>query len=54
MLIKPLKVIILAIVYNSKNNARDAIFVLLGLSAITAVAVAASQSSKKEKEDLLV
>ena len=40
--------------YYSSSNARDAIFVLLGLSAITAVAVAASQSSKKKKEEKVV
>jgi Spy/CpxP family protein refolding chaperone len=40
--------------YSSSNSARDAIFVLLGLSAITAVAVAASQSSKKNKEKVVV
>ena len=40
--------------YYSSRDARDAIFVLLGLSAITAVAVAASQSSKKKKEKVVV
>ena len=36
--------------YHSSNNyARNAIFTLLGLSAIAAVAVAASKASKKEK-----
>ncbi|MBR3627994.1 MAG: hypothetical protein IKN42_03995 [Elusimicrobia bacterium] len=38
----------------SSSDARNAIFVLLGLSAITAVAVAASQSSKKKKEKVVV
>ena len=40
--------------YYSNNSARDAVFVLLGISAITAVAVAASQSSKKEKDEKIV
>ena len=35
--------------YSSNNYARNAIFTLLGLSAIAAVAVAASKASKKEK-----
>ena len=35
--------------YSSNNSARNAIFTLLGLSAIAAVAVAASKASKKEK-----
>ena len=40
--------------YYSSRDARNAIFVLLGLSAITAVAVAASKSSKKNKEKVVV
>ena len=40
--------------YYYSNNTRDAIFVLLGLSAITAVAVAASQSSKNKTEEKIV
>jgi Spy/CpxP family protein refolding chaperone len=35
--------------YSSNNYARNAIFTLLGLSAIAAVAVAASKASKKQK-----
>lgn len=36
--------------YYSDTSARNAIFVLLGITAITAVAVAATKSAKKEKQ----